>query len=137
MHHRVSAWVIASCAAPLVLLLGSATLELVNGGIEAMFYIMFWQGILAFLLLSLSLVLFSPVLLLPLERNQISLRSRRVLGILALLLGVAFAVSLLIGPQALSVLLGVLFDGAVYLLTLQRPNRTVERDEPQAARPSP
>jgi hypothetical protein len=101
------------------------------------FYIMFWQGILAFLLLSLSLVLFSPILLLPLERNQISLRLRRVLGILALLFGVAFSVSLLIGPRAVSVLLGVLFDGVVYLLTLHRPNRTVERDEPRAARPSP
>jgi hypothetical protein len=43
---------------------------------------------------------------------------------------------LLIGPLGLSILLGASLDAVVFLLIVPRPNNTVERDEPQAARPS-
>ena len=81
-----------------------------------------WLGVIAFLLLASSLALFSPVLLLPLERTRLSSRWKAVLMAAALILGASFMGSLLIGPLRLSILLGLLLDAVVFLLILQSNN---------------
>jgi lysylphosphatidylglycerol synthetase-like protein (DUF2156 family) len=95
-----------------------------------------WLGLIAFLLLASSLALFSPILLLPLERRKLSSRFKAALTAAAVIIGASFMTSLLIGPLALSILLGALLDAVVFLLILQRPNYTVERGGPPAPRPS-
>jgi hypothetical protein len=85
-----------------------------------------WQGLVAFLLLALSLALFSPALLLPLERTALSARAKAGLAALALIAGVSFIVSLFKGPVALSLLLGILLDAAVFLWILPGPPKAME-----------
>jgi hypothetical protein len=97
---------------------------------------LFWLALVAFLILASSLALFSPILLLPLERRKLSSRFKAALTAAALIIGASFTTSLLIGPLALSILLGALLDAVVFLLILQRPNNTVERVGPPGPRPS-
>lgn len=133
MHHRVTAWVWASCTAPAALMLTSVVATVGEWpGLGVLLQGLVWLGVIAFLLLASSLVVFSPVLLLPLERRKLSSRWQAVLLAAALILGASFMGSLLIGPLRLSILLGALLDAAVFLLILQRPNNTVERDGPYA-----
>lgn len=136
MHHRVTAWVWASCAAPAALMLSTVAAMVAKEGSSVLLPGLLWQGLVAFLLLALSLALFSPVLLLPLERKKLSSRSKAALTAAALIVGASFIWSLLIGPLGLSMLLGASLDAVVFLLIVPRPNTTVERDEPHAARPS-
>jgi hypothetical protein len=136
MHHRVTAWVIACCAAPVLMVLSTVAVMLLSEGFSALLVAVFWQGLLGFLFLTLSLAVLSPVLLLPSEKTPLNSQSRTVVLVLAAITGLGLIVSLLAGSLALSILAGVLFDAAVYILALPRPNNTVERDGPQAARPS-
>jgi hypothetical protein len=138
MHHRVTAWVWASCAAPAVLMLTSAAAA-VGGwpGFGVLLQVVVWRGVVAFLLLASSLVLFSPVLLLPLERRKLSSRWTTVVMAAAVIVGGSFTASLIIGPLHLSILLGALLDAAVFLLILQRLNNKIEGDGLPAPRPFP
>jgi hypothetical protein len=126
MHHRVTAWIWGSCAAPAALLLSALVAMVATGGPGPRFVAFVWLGVIAFLILSLSLALFSPVLLLPLERRVLSPRAKTGLAALALLAGASFMASLLAGPVALSVLLGIVLDAAVFLWILPRPGNTVQ-----------
>ena len=136
MHHRVTAWVLGSCAAPAAMIVSTVAGVLMKEGPAVLLVALFWQGLLGFLILTLSLAIFSPVLLLPLEQRALSDQSKTALTAFAVVIGIGFMVSVLIGPLVLSILLGAVFDAAVFVLILARPNNTVERDEPQAARPS-
>jgi len=118
------------------MVLSTVAAMLLSEGFSALLVAVFWQGLLGFLLLTLSLAVFSPVLLLPSEKTPLYSQSRTVVMVLAASTGVGLIVSLLAGSLALSILFGVLLDAAVYILVLPRPNNTVERDGPQAARPS-
>jgi hypothetical protein len=89
-------------------------------GLGALPAALVWQGLVAFLSLALSLAFFSPILLLPLERRTLSSRSKAVLAALAIIVGASFMASLLMGPIALSILLGVSLDAMVFLLILLR-----------------
>jgi hypothetical protein len=120
MHHRVTAWVWGSCAAPAALILGTVPAIIAKQGLGALPTALFWQGLVAFLSLALSLAFFSPILLLPLERTALSSRLKAGLAALALIVGASFVASLLMGPLALSILLGVLLDAVVFLLILPR-----------------
>ncbi|HJT61391.1 MAG TPA: hypothetical protein VJ797_06890 [Burkholderiales bacterium] len=120
MHHRVTAWVWGSCAAPAALILATVPAIIAKAGLGALPMALVWQGLVAFLAFALSLAFFSPVLLLPLERRALSSRSKAVLGALALIAGASFVASLLVGPFALSILLGILLDAVVFLLILPR-----------------
>src|SRR5688572_20767786 len=109
MHHRVTAWVWASCTAPAALMLTSAVATVVGWpGLGVLLQGLVWLGVIAFLLLASSLVLFSPILLLPLERRKLSSRFKAALAAAAVIIGASFMTSLLIGPLALSILLGAL-----------------------------
>jgi hypothetical protein len=137
MHRRVTAWVWASCAAPAALMLTSAAATVGEWpGLGVLLQGLVWLGLIAFLLLASSLALFSPILLLPLERRKLSSRFKAALTAAAVIIGPSFMTSLLIGPLPLSILLGVLLDAVVFLLILQRPNYTVERGGPPPPRPS-
>ena len=105
-------------------------------GAGALLIALFWQALLGFLLLTLSLAVLSPLLLVPLERRALSAQWKTALVTVALIAGVIFVVSLLIGALAVSILLGLLLNAIVMFFIVPRPNNTVERDEPQAARPS-
>jgi len=107
-----------------------------GAGISALVTAIFWQGLLAFLILTLSLVLFCPVLLMATERTPLYGWRKHNLMILAVVTGAGLVVALILGSTTTSLLFGVLFDGVIYVLSLPRPNNTVERDGPQAARPS-
>ena len=126
MHHRVTAWVWGSCAAPAALLLGTVPVMVAKEGLSVLPAALLWQGLVAFLFLALSLALFSPALLLPLERTALSARAKTGLAALALIAGASFIVSLFKGPVALSILLGILLDATVFLWILPRPAKTVE-----------
>ena len=126
MHHRVTAWVWGSCAAPAALLLSTVCVMLAKEGSSVLPAALFWQGLVAFLFLALSLALFSPALLLPLEHKALSPRSKTALAAVALIAGAAFIVSLFKGPVVLSIFLGILLDAAVFLWILPRPDKTVE-----------
>ena len=119
------------------MVLSTVAAMLLSEGFSALLVAVFWQGLLGFLLLTLSLAVFSPVLLLSSEKTPLSSQSRTVVMFLAASTGLGLIVSLLAGSLALSILSGVLLDAAVYILVLPKPNNTVERDGPQAARPSP
>jgi len=135
MHRRVTAWVWASCAAPAALIVCMVTAGIAKQG-HVQLVGLFWLALVAFLILASSLALFSPILLLPLERRKLSSRFKAALTAAALIIGASFTTSLLIGPLALSILLGALLDAVVFLLILQRPNNTVERVGPPGPRPS-
>jgi hypothetical protein len=120
MHHRVTAWIWGSCAAPAALILSTVPAMVAKEGLGALPTALFWQGLVAFLALALSLAFFSPILLLPLERRALSSRSKAVLAALVLIAGASFVASLLMGPFTLSILLGVVLDAVVFLLILPR-----------------
>jgi hypothetical protein len=133
MHHRVTAWVWASCAAPAALMLTSAVATVAGWpGFGVLLQGLVWLGVIAFLLLASSLVVFSPVLLLPLERRKLSSRWQAFLLAAALILAASFMGSLLIGPLRLSILLGALLDAAVFVLILQSPNNAAGAPRPSS-----
>jgi hypothetical protein len=126
MHHRVIAWVWGSCAAPAALLFSTVPVMVAKEGLSVLPAALFWQGLVAFLFLALSLALFSPALLLPLERTALSPRSKTGLAAIVLIAGASFIASLFKGPVAFSILLGILLDSAVFLWILPRPPKTGE-----------
>ena len=136
MHHRITAWVLGSCTAPAALIITTVTAMVMKEGAGALLIALFWQALLGFLLLTLSLAVLSPLLLVPLERRALSAQWKIALMTVTLIAVVSFVVSLLIGALAVSILLGLLLNAIVMFFIVPRPNNTVERDEPQAARPS-
>jgi hypothetical protein len=136
MHYRVTAWVLASTIAPVTLLVITVIAMLIKEGRGVLLVALFWQTLLGFLLLTVSLVMLSPFLLWPLERRPLSGQWKTAFMVLTVVVGTAFAICLVMGPLELSIALGLLLNAVAFVLILPRPNNTVERDEPQAARPS-
>jgi hypothetical protein len=95
-----------------------------------------WQTLFGFLVLTLSMAAFSPVLLLPLERRTLSNRARSGGMVLSLIVGIAFMGSALFGPPVVSILLGVLLDALAFVLVVAGPHRSVVSDPRQAPHPS-
>jgi hypothetical protein len=106
-----------------VLLISTLTVLVAKQGFSVLPLALVWQGLVAFLFLALSLALFSPALLLPLERRALSARSKTGLAALALIAGASFIMSLFNGPIALSILLGILLDAAVFLWIVFTPDK--------------
>jgi hypothetical protein len=120
----------------MVLVATTVIAGLLRGDIHALFMMVFWQAILAFLLLALSMVILSPVLFWAIERRRFSQKWRATLIGVAIALGVAFIVCVVAGALELSMAVGMLLNGVTYLVVAARPNTTVERDGPEATRPS-
>lgn len=71
MHYRVSAWVVASGAAPALMILTTVAPIVWRRDVSTLLTALFWQGLLGFLAFTLSLVLFCPLLLVPTERTPL------------------------------------------------------------------
>ena len=136
MHQRVTAWILGSCTAPAVFICTATTSIVMREGLGALLMALLWQVLLAFLLVTLSLALLSPLLLLPMERRALSAQWRTILMIAALIAAVGFVMALTIGGLVAAILLGLLLNAVVMLLIVPRPAHSIERSEPQAARPS-
>jgi phosphatidylserine synthase len=129
MHHRVAAWVLASTIAPTALVVTTVIAALVKSGGDALLVALFWQSLLGFLLLTVSLVMLSPLLFWPLERRQLSQHGKITLISTGVGLAIVFVVCLVTVPLEVSMAVGLLLNAAGYVLIVPRPNNTVERDE--------
>jgi hypothetical protein len=129
-HQRVRAWVLGSCAAPAVLVLAAVAGMVFQEGFGALPMALFLHGLFGFLVLTVSMAAFSPVLLLPLERKTLSIRARTGVVTVSLIVGVAFMGSVLVGPPVVSILLGVLLDALVFLLIVAGPHVADPRQAP-------
>ena len=134
MHLRVKAWVLASCAAPAALVLATVAGMVFKQGLGVLLTALSWQVLIGFIFLTLSMAAFSPVLLLPLERKTLPTRATTTLTALALIVGIGFMASALVGPLALSIALGLLLDALVFFLIVTGPHRTGVPDHRQASR---
>lgn len=121
MHPRVSAWALASCAAPALAAAILIPTTLAKEGPGALLMALFWHGLLAFELLMVSLALLSPLLLLPLERRVLGLQMRAALMALTLVLAMTFVAALLVGWMGTAVLLALALNAAVFLLVVHKP----------------
>jgi ABC-type protease/lipase transport system fused ATPase/permease subunit len=121
MHPRVSAWALASCAAPALVVASMVPTTAAKEGLGALVTSLFWYSLLAFEGLILSLALLSPLLLLPLERRVLSSAPRSALMALTLVVAVAFMAALIAGWLGTAVLLGLALNAIVFLLIVHRP----------------
>lgn len=121
MHPRVSAWALASCAAPALAATILIPTTLAKEGPGALLMAFFWHGLLAFELLVVSLALLSPLLLLPLERRVLAFQVRAALMALTLVLAVTFVAALLVGWMGTAVLLALAVNASVFLLIVHQP----------------
>jgi len=86
---------------------------------------LFWQVLAGFLLVTLSLAVLSPLLLLPMERRALSAQWRAILMIAALIAGVGFVMALTLGDLVASILPGLLLNAVVMVFIVPRPPHTV------------
>jgi len=121
MHPRVSAWALASCAAPALAAAALIPATVAKEGASGWLTALFWHGLLAFELLIVSLALLSPLLLLPLERRLLAPALRAALMALTLALAMGFMAALLVGWVGSAALLGLALNASVFLLIVHRP----------------
>src|SRR5688500_14233696 len=136
MHRRVTAWIQASLVAPIVWVAATALVVLLKNGAERLVLALLWQSLLAFLILTISMALLSPLLLLPLERRRLSFGWKAALTILAICFAGAAVAYGAMGRLELLIAFGLMLNTAAYVLLVARPDSTLEPDERQAARPS-
>jgi len=136
MHRRVTAWIQASLVAPTVWVAATALVVLLSNGAEKLVLALLWQSLLAFLILTISMALLSPLLLLPLERRRLSFGWKAALTILAICFAGAAVAYGAMGRLGLLIAFGLMLNTAAYVLLVARPGSTLEPDERQAARPS-
>jgi hypothetical protein len=102
--------------APIVWVAATAVVALVSNGGEKLAPALLWQSLLAFLLLTISMALLSPLLLLPLERKRLSFAWKAALTTLAICFAGAAVAFGAMGRLELLFALGLMLNALAYVL---------------------